>query len=169
VAITPDTRIGDFLEAHPDLQEALIARVPAFAKLRNPVLRRTVAKLATVDQAARIAGIPTAELVRFLRDLTGESGEGVPDAPAPLPEARPEWAWPESLQATVDAEAALAAGEHPLARVRTALRGLASGEAMQLLSAFRPEPLLAELAREGVPCWCQEEAPGCFRTWILKA
>ncbi|WP_306589719.1 DUF1858 domain-containing protein [Geothrix sp. 21YS21S-4] len=169
MAITPATRIGDFLEAHPDLQEALIARVPEFAKLRNPILRRTVAKLATVDQAARIAGLPTAELVRFLRELAGEADIPGPEAPVLIPEARPDWAWPESLRATVDAEAALAAGEHPLAQTRAALRVLASGEAMQLLSAFRPEPLLAELSQEGVPCWCEEEAPGRFRTWILKA
>lgn len=167
--ITPETKIGDFLEAHPDLQEALIARVPEFAKLRNPILRRTVAKLATVDQAARIAGMPTGDLVRFLRELTGEAvaapGAGVP---APIEDPRPTWAVSGSVRTTLDADALLAAGEHPLARARRALLTLAPGEAMQLLSPFRPEPLLDQFRQEGFPCWCEAEASGRFRTWILK-
>jgi uncharacterized protein (DUF2249 family) len=167
--ITPETKIGDFLEAHPDLQEALIARVPEFAKLRNPVLRRTVAKLATVDQAARIAGMPTGELVRFLRELTGEA-VAAPSAgvPAPIEDPRPAWAVSGSVRTTLDADALLAAGEHPLARTRRALLTLAPGEAMQLLSPFRPEPLLDQFRQEGFPCWCEAETPGRFRTWILK-
>ncbi|MFN7956742.1 MAG: DUF1858 domain-containing protein [Holophagaceae bacterium] len=171
MAITPETKIGDFLEAHPDQQEALIARVPEFAKLRNPVLRRTVARLATVDQAARIAGIPTAELVRFLRDLAGESQKAPgSDGPAVAEdEARPDWARPDRMRAAFGADALLAAGEHPLARVRRALITAAPGEVLQLLSPFRPEPLLAQFRQEGIPCWCEVEADDRFRTWILKA
>ncbi|HEX4844636.1 MAG TPA: DUF1858 domain-containing protein, partial [Geothrix sp.] len=167
--ITPETKIGDFLEAHPDLQEALIARVPEFAKLRNPILRRTVAKLATVDQAARIAGMPTGELVRFLRELAGETVAATDAAVSDSIEGpRPSWAVSGSVRTTLDADALLAAGEHPLARTRRALLTLAPGEAMQLLSPFRPEPLLDQFRQEGFPCWCEAETPGHFRTWILK-
>ncbi|HEY3400701.1 MAG TPA: DUF1858 domain-containing protein [Geothrix sp.] len=169
MAITPETKIGDFLAAHPDQQEALIARVPEFAKLRNPVLRRTVAKLATVDQAARMAGLPTTELVRFLRELAGETAE-VPstDGPVPAEEPRPDWARSGAVWSTLDADTLLTAGDHPLARVRRALLTLTPGEAMQLLSPFRPEPLLDQFRQEGTPCWCEEEGTGRFRTWVLK-
>jgi uncharacterized protein (DUF2249 family) len=168
VAITPETKIGDFLAAHPDQQEALIARVPEFAKLRNPVLRRTVAKLATVDHAARMAGLPTAELVRFLRELAGEAGPVEERTPTPMEDARPEWARASCVRSTLDADTLLTAGDHPLARVRRALLTLAPGEAMQLLSPFRPEPLLDQFRQEGTPCWCEVEGAGRFRTWILK-
>lgn len=171
MAITPETKIGAFLDAHPDRQEALIARIPEFARLRNPVLRRTVAKLATVDQAARMAGLPTAELVRFLRELAGESPETpVGEGPAPREdEARPDWARPDRVRATLDADALLAGGEHPLAAIRRALPPLAPGEVLQLLSPFRPEPLLAQFRQEGISCWCEAEHAGRFRTWILRA
>ncbi|HJV39098.1 MAG TPA: DUF1858 domain-containing protein [Geothrix sp.] len=168
MAITPETKIGDFLAAHPDQQEALIARVPAFARLRNPVLRRTVAKLATVDHAARMAGLPTAELVRFLRELAGEAAGPMAEGTAPVEDPRPDWARPSAVRSTLDADALMAAGEHPLARVRRALLTLAPGEAMQLLSPFRPEPLLDQFRQEGTPCWCEAEGTGRFRTWILK-
>ncbi|WP_026854037.1 DUF1858 domain-containing protein [Geothrix fermentans] len=170
MAITPDTKIGDFLAAHPDQQEALIARVPEFAKLRNPILRRTVAKLATVDHAARMAGLPTAELVRFLRELAGEAGgDPEPEAPARGEESRPDWAQTSRVRSTLDADAILAGGDHPLARTRRALMTLAPGEILQLLSPFRPEPLLDQFRQEGQACWCEAEANGRFRTWIIKA
>ncbi len=169
MAITPETKIGDFLAAHPDQQEALIARIPEFTKLRNPILRRTVAKLATVDHAAHMAGLPTAELVPFLRELAGEAaGPVAEESPVPAAESRPDWARPSAVRSTLDADALMATGEHPLARVRRALLTLAPGEALQLLSPFRPEPLLDQFRQEGTPCWCEAEGTGRFRTWILK-
>jgi hypothetical protein len=169
MAITPETKIGDFLAAHPDQQEALIARVPEFARLRNPILRRTVAKLATVEHAARMAGLPTAELVRFLRELAGEaSGGAETGAPVAPAEPRPAWAQSGAVRSTLDADALLTAGDHPLARVRRALLTLAPGEVMHLLSPFRPEPLLDQFRQEEVPCWCEQEPTGRFRTWLLK-
>jgi hypothetical protein len=168
--ITPETKIGAFLEAHPDLQEPLIARVPEFAKLRNPILRRTVAKLATVEQAARMAGIPTAELVGFLRSLVGDATE-LPENTPSLPASevpRPDWAWPGTVALTLDAQQILSAGEHPLARVRRALPDLAPGQTLLLQSDFRPEPLLDQFRKEGIPCWCGQEGPARFQTWILR-
>ena len=167
--ITPETKIGAFLEAHPDLQEPLIARVPEFAKLRNPILRRTVAKLATVEQAARVAGLPTAELVAFLRQLAGEATgcEAGGSTPA-IEEPRPAWAQ-SNPRFTLDAETLLAGGEHPLAQTRRSLSHLAPGETLVLRSAFRPEPLLDQLTQEATPCWCSKIDDDHFETWILKA
>jgi hypothetical protein len=48
VAINPDTTVGALLDADPELDAVLIEAAPAFAKLRNPVIRRTVAKVISV-------------------------------------------------------------------------------------------------------------------------
>jgi len=55
--IGPETTIGALLEAYPELEDVLVEMAPAFAKLRNPIVRRTVAKVATLEQAAKIGGI----------------------------------------------------------------------------------------------------------------
>ena len=52
--IGPETTVGAMIEAYPELESVLVEMAPAFAKLRNPVVRRTVAKVATLEQAARI-------------------------------------------------------------------------------------------------------------------
>ncbi len=70
--ISPETKVGDLLDAYPEAEAALIAIAPKFKALKNPVLRRTVAKVATLEQAARVADMPVNELVRSLRQALGQ-------------------------------------------------------------------------------------------------
>ena len=39
--ITPKTKVLQLIEAYPELEEVLISKVPAFEKLRNPLLKNT--------------------------------------------------------------------------------------------------------------------------------
>ena len=55
--ISPKTKVGELLDAYPELEQLLMAMSPAFEKLKNPVLRRTVAKVATLQQIS-VAGAP---------------------------------------------------------------------------------------------------------------
>jgi len=75
LAITPATRVAELLEAYPDLEELLIQQAPAFKALKNPILRRTVAKVATLEKAAQVAGIPARQLVSALRQAVGQAPE----------------------------------------------------------------------------------------------
>ncbi len=70
--ISAQTRVADLLAANPALEKVLIAQSARFEKLRNPVLRQTVARVATLETAARIAGIPVDELVATLREAAGQ-------------------------------------------------------------------------------------------------
>jgi len=63
IPLTPATKVADLLESWPELEEVLIAHAPAFRRLKNPVLRRTVARVATLEQAAGV--VHEAEPGRF--------------------------------------------------------------------------------------------------------
>lgn len=65
------TKIADLLKFYPDLEDTLLELSPAFAKLRNPILRRTVAKVTSIQQAAKIAGISPSVMVQTLRKAAG--------------------------------------------------------------------------------------------------
>jgi hypothetical protein len=56
--IGPEMTVGALLEAYPELESVLVEMAPAFAKLRNPVVRRTVAKVAGVADPTAVAGFP---------------------------------------------------------------------------------------------------------------
>ena len=57
-AITPDSKVGALLQEFPQLEEVLMRMSPAFGHLRNPILRKTVAKVATLRQIAKIGDVP---------------------------------------------------------------------------------------------------------------
>lgn len=48
--ITPKTKVLELIETYPELEDILIEYAPAFKKLKNPLLRKTVAKIATLQQ-----------------------------------------------------------------------------------------------------------------------
>jgi Domain of unknown function (DUF1858) len=70
--ITPKTKVLQLIETYPQLEEVLIKNVPAFSKLKNPLLRKTVAKIATLQQAASIGNIKTGDLINILRKVVGQ-------------------------------------------------------------------------------------------------
>lgn len=93
--ITPDTKVGALLERWPGLEAVLVELSPHFRALRNPLLRRTVAKVATLRQAATVGGVPLGVLIGRLRAAAGLAPLAVAgeDGGGPGPSsARPEWA-----------------------------------------------------------------------------
>ena len=60
------------MNAYPELEEKLIEMAPVFKKLKNPILRRTIARVTTLQQAAAVGEIPVHKLVNSLRELAGQ-------------------------------------------------------------------------------------------------
>src|SRR5260370_3061337 len=83
-SINPETTVGALLSAYPALESVLIDIAPAFAKLRNPVVRRTVAKIATLEQVATIGGVDLQGMILKLRAAAGADVQCEPQLlPAP--------------------------------------------------------------------------------------
>ncbi len=69
LTITPKTTVHTLLKQYPFLLEYLAGYHPEFGKLTNPVLRRTMGRMATLDKAAQLANVP---LNQLMNDLAGE-------------------------------------------------------------------------------------------------
>jgi uncharacterized protein (DUF2249 family) len=169
LAITPATRVGDLLDAFPGIDEVLIGIAPAFAKLRNPVLRKTVAKVATLEQAARIGGVTVKELVTRLREAVGQSGPDIGAEPAAaLAEPAPCWYDEGRVGVRVDADEMLERGVHPLGMVQEAAGKLERGGILRIESGFRPVPLIEMMKSRGLEVWSRETAAGRHVTDICR-
>jgi uncharacterized protein (DUF2249 family) len=148
--ITPQTKVGDLLAAYPALEEVLVAQSPHFAKLRNPILRRTVGKVATLQAAAVTGGVDVSQLVRVLREAAGQDTNDIAATSAPAAVGpRPSWVETTPIAAELDVDRLLNTGEHPLQRIVAALREAGAGKAVRLTSTFRPEPLIEKLTADG--------------------
>jgi hypothetical protein len=73
LVISPKTKVGELLDTYPQLESVLLDLSPAFARLKNPILRKTVARIATLQQAAVVGGLKTDELVNRLRKEAGQN------------------------------------------------------------------------------------------------
>ena len=169
-AITPDSKLGDLLERWPGLEHVLIDLSPHFKALRNPVLRRTVAKVATLRQVSTVSGVALGVLIARLR-----AGAGLAPGPAVQGEdegghaaERPAWAEERQAMRTRDARAAIEAGEHPMPRVMADLEALADGEVYALVTPFVPAPLV-DLARgKGFVAYSVVEGDALVRTYFRR-
>ncbi len=160
--VTPHTKVGALLDAHPDLEDVLIQAVPAFVKLKNPILRATVAKVATLEQAAKVGGLPLPELMGLIwRALGQEAGAAAEGASAVL-DTWPAWYREEAVQSRLDVAAILAEGGHPLSKVKQALAEQPPGAIVLLQSEFEPAPLLALAAQEGLLTACMRQDSSFF-------
>ena len=159
VIITPKTRIFDLLEAYPELEEVLIEAAPQFRKLRNPVLRKTVARVTNLGQAASIAGIGVEELVNRLRREVGQDRtEVLADSKHVYRTARPEWFREERVTGSLDIRTMLEEGEQPLHEVLPAINKLGSGEIFEVVAPFLPAPLIDKSLGLGFSHWVRQEA-----------
>jgi uncharacterized protein (DUF2249 family) len=165
VAITPETRVGALLDAYPQLEDKLVAMAPSFAKLRNPVLRKTVAKVTTLRQAAKVGGVKLGTLINTLRAEIGQVDGTFEDESGSVGE-RPTWLDETRIVETMDGRPVIEAGERPLDSVMSALGRLSKGEILELTTPFEPAPLIDMAKKKGHQAWCKEESPEVFKTYF---
>jgi hypothetical protein len=148
--ISPKTKIGELLEAYPQLEEVLIEMSPVFAKLKNPVLRRTVAKVATIQQISVVGGIPLNDIINRLRKETGQlaSGEEAISTDS-VNSAPPEWYDEKKIADRFDATPVINAGGSPMAEVLRKAQALNTGEIFELQTPFIPAPIIDMLKGKG--------------------
>lgn len=172
VSIQPETRIATLLAAHPELEGRLLAAVPALAGIRHETLRQSVLEGTTLEQAARLAGLPAAEFVAVLRAWAGQEHEEAscgPGGHTPLPPTpRPPWARDFSVRFRVDADEMLATGMHPAGTVKQYASVLAPGEMVVLTSSFCPSPLILMMRQSGFEAWTGETAPGRWESCFCR-
>jgi hypothetical protein len=169
--ITPETKVGELLEAYPELEETLVGLAPAFSKLKNPILRKTVARVATLAQAARVGGVEVRTLVGTLRTAAGLPGEPTAAeaaAAGDVLDAPPSWHDAARVVATIDADAVLATGEHPLGAVQGAAAALSNGGELLLVASFFPAPLVDAMRKKGLETSSWRAADGRVATSLRK-
>lgn len=163
-------KISDVLREYPALLDELIALDPAFAPLRNPLRRRVQARLVTVAQAARIAGMEPAALARRLNtaiDAPPADDDSAPDAPA-RSEAAPAWLANAQVAATFDARPLLQRGEEPFSAIMRAASEVPKGQVFRLDAPFDPLPLYDALAKRGFQGWGRQAGPDHWEVFFLN-
>ncbi|MBN2634957.1 MAG: DUF1858 domain-containing protein [Prolixibacteraceae bacterium] len=165
--ITPKTKVLELIETYPKLEDILIEIAPAFKKLKNPVLRKTVAKIATLQQAASIGNVKTETLINRLRKEVGqEIVEG--ETGTNYNYSKPEWFSETNIKKQLNASEMLAAGEQPVNQVMADLKNLESGSIYMLKAPFLTAPIIDKASSLGMLHWIEKKNEDEFLIYFLK-
>ncbi len=167
--ITLETKIADLLNNYEGMKDILIKINPKFKKLNNPVLRRTLAKIAGVRQAAVVGGMEPIDLLNQLRTAVGQKPVAVETAETQKEVEKniPTWIT-EVPKEVINANELLDKDDNPLAKSFTIIRRFNEGEILAIESDFKPEPLIEEFEKQGHKVYSQEIEKDTFVTYVKK-
>lgn len=179
-------RVAEVLRQDERLIETFVAASPVFERLRNPLMRKTMARLTTVEQAAHVAGLdPDLLTERLNRALSGEpepmaSLDAAGKSPTTSTEREPmssiQSSAPPALAAIpperivdLDVREDLRNGREPFSRIMAARREVPPGGMLRLRATFEPVPLYAVMAKQGFDHWTEELDEEDWRVWFYPA
>jgi len=118
--INAATKIDDLLKEYPFLEDFLVRLSPKFKGLKNPIMRKTIGKVATLSKIAGIGGL---DLDDFLATLTAEINRQVGTA-APAVGSTPDGDGADSI---------ISDSEEKQAALKEIIKALHAGEDMAVL------------------------------------
>lgn len=165
--ITPKTKISQVLSTYPQLEDVLIEYVPTFEKLKNPLLRKTIAKITTLQQASAIGNVKVEDLINRLRQEIGQDlysdnldiGYNI---------KKPQWFSKELIVTEFDAKDMLARGEHPVNQVIADLNNMERSRIYKLVAPFLPAPLIDKASSLKILHWVEKIADDDFNIYFYK-
>ncbi|MDZ7738111.1 MAG: DUF1858 domain-containing protein [Bacteroidales bacterium] len=167
--ITPKTKIYDLLQEYPELEDMLIEMAPQFEKLRNPVLRKTITRITSLNQAATIAGMDVEDMINRLRKAVGqEPGEEYEGTGGSYNTEKQKWVKKKKLAATIDIRDMLHKGEQPVHEVLSSIKRLGDKEKLMVIAPFIPAPLIDKATGMDYKHWLHKESEDEYHVYFSR-
>jgi uncharacterized protein (DUF2249 family) len=173
-SVTP-IKASDKLQTLFERDERLIDVVakhsPQLAKLRNSPMRRVMARVTTVAQAARLCKVSPEPLVRELNLVHSIDTAATDATPPAAPTAVADDSSPlPSFESAVelDVREELGKGGEPFSRIMAAVASLGEGQVLHLRAPFEPVPLFGVMAKRGFGHKTEQHADDDWSVWFFR-
>jgi hypothetical protein len=166
--ITPKTKVGELLDVYPDLEDLLISFSPTFQKLKNPILRKTVAKVATLQQVAKLGNVAIDKLVNELRKEVGQGKIEVSDGIDQDSSIKPDWVQKDKVKDFYNAIPVINAGENPMGEILNRINRIEQDEIFLFRTPFYPAPILDKISKKGCMTYSEETGENDFENFVIK-
>ncbi|MDQ2929689.1 MAG: DUF2249 domain-containing protein [Gemmatimonadota bacterium] len=174
--ILQSERLQSVFERDERLIDIIASHSPALARLRNSPMRRIMARVTTVAQAARLCGIPAAQLVDELNAALGFEKSDVSIASADESQSTPEISdqatapdWTHQMAVELDVRDDLRNGREPFSRIMAAVAQLRPSNVLLLHTTFEPVPLFAVLAKRGFEHHAEQRGAEDWLVWFRQS
>lgn len=177
------------VERHPELREVLKDASPKFTKLDNPVMFNTVARVTSLEQAAKIGGVYLRELLYRLNDAIGLGSEYLAEEKAAIAQnmsaglsravesasrVRSNGGAPAEIPAWIETAASFPRMDvrfdaaDPFDRVNRMAEGMEPGSGFILVQNFEPVPLMHYLGTRGFENYSHRREGGEYWIYFIK-
>jgi len=168
VEIKPNVTVHNLLVAYPQLEEVMIGIAPPFRKLKNPFLRRTIAKVATLRHIASVGGVSLDVLISKLRKEVGQ-----PDIEESFSDEnyfgeQPNWFTPDKIVSTFNEAQMKDKDKMALAIILKEVKKVKRGEIIELVTSFLPAPGIDILKSKGYSVWTTKESENVIKSYFLN-
>jgi hypothetical protein len=168
--IHPSTKVAQLLDAYPELEDVLIRMAPPFKKLKNPILRKSVAKVATLKQAAIAGRLDLSFMINQLREAIGQAPLGAMEA---ISEEQylgttPSWFDSSCVASSIDDRAG-DSDEMAITRILRALTDLDARQVVELTTTFLPAPGIDAARTKGLLTWTVREEEELYKTYFTRS
>ena len=167
IEITPSTKVNDLLDAYPELEETLIGIAPPFKKLRNPFLRKSVAKVATLKHISSVGNVPLNDLLNKLRQAAGQSPTDDSYEEEDYFLEKPDWFSADKISVSINEEKLDDKDKMTLVLIMHEAKKVKKGEIVELVTTFLPAPGIDILKSKGFCVWTVKE-DDLIKSYFLK-
>ena len=168
--IVPSTKVAALLDRYPQLEDVLISLAPPFRKLKNPILRKTIGRVASLEQVAEVGRISISDLVNQLRVATDQPlwnpSEKLGDSTSYFV-PQPEWFSSSRIVATIE-EKNHDPNKMPIVTILERLASLNAGDIVELTTSFVPAPGIDLLRGKKLLVWTRQDEAKQIHTYICK-
>ena len=168
IDIIPSVTVHNLLAAFPELEDVLIGIAPPFKKLRNPLLRRSVAKVATIKHISAVGGVPLDELIDTLRKAVGQSPSSHSYDDEDYFLGKPDWFSADKIAVSIDEDKLNDKDRMTLVSVLNEAKNVKKGEIIELVTTFLPATGIDILKSKGYSVWTVKAEGGLIRSYFLK-
>jgi len=168
IEITPSTKVNDLLDAYPELEETLIGIAPPFKKLKNPLLRKSVARVATIKHISSVGNVPLNELINKLRKAVGQSETNDSYEDENYFSEKPDWFSADKISLSIDEEKSEDKDIMTLVTILQEARNVKKGEIVELITTFLPAPGIDRMTAKGYSVWTVKEEDNLIKSYFLK-
>ena len=166
--ITPTTTVYDLLSHYPDLEDKLIAMAAPFKKLRNPALKNSIARIATLKHISSVGNIPLSELINKIRIEVGQPEYTEAFEDEVYFESKPDWFSEDRISISLVEGETGDKDEMTIVAVLREAANLEKGGIIELITTFLPAPGIDTMKAKGYSAWTTKNDGDTIRTYFIK-
>ncbi len=166
--ITPTTTVHNLLKSYPELEEILVSMAPPFKKLCNPILRNTVAKIATLKQASAVGGIDLNKMISDLRKEASLKKLEISFENETYLQEKPTWFSSEEIILSIDESKLEDENKMPVTLLLQKATKLKDDEILELITSFLPAPGIDVMRKKNYETWTIKKGETSYRSYFKK-